>query len=76
MEYVLQNQVQEVPNWLVDQYFGLWHVLEFAGVLSSIFFMVSLVIIIMKCDQKVFLCVLFCILILIGSVHDDVAILQ
>lgn len=39
MQYVLQDQVREVPNWLVHQYFGLWHVLEFAGVLSSIFFM-------------------------------------
>lgn len=41
MEYVLEDQVQAVPDWLSDQKFGLWHVLEFAGILGSIFFLVG-----------------------------------
>lgn len=41
MFYVLNDQVLNVPGWLTDQRFGLWHVLEFAGALTSVFFMVS-----------------------------------
>lgn len=41
MAYVLEEQVRLVPDWLSDQKFGLWHVLEFAGVLGSIFFLVG-----------------------------------
>ena len=40
MLYVLDDQVQNVPDWLTDRKFGLWHVLEFAGSLTSMFFMV------------------------------------
>lgn len=39
LEFVLQLQNRE--GWLTEQEFGLWHVLEFAGALSSIFFMVG-----------------------------------
>lgn len=41
MGYVLEDQVRVVPNWLSDPKYGLWHVLEFAGALGAIFFMVS-----------------------------------
>jgi hypothetical protein len=41
MAYVLEDQVQEVPDWLSDQKFGLWHVIEFAGACAAMFFMVS-----------------------------------
>lgn len=41
MAYVLQDQVQAVPDWLSDQKYGLWHLLEFAGALASLFFMVG-----------------------------------
>ena len=30
------------PKWLVDQYWGLWPLLEWVGVLSSALFLVSL----------------------------------
>lgn len=39
LEYVLQLQNRE--GWLTDPEYGLWHVVEFAGVLSSVFFMVG-----------------------------------
>lgn len=39
LEYVLQ--LQNRAGWLTDRQYGLWHVLEFAGVLISIFFMVG-----------------------------------
>ena len=39
MEYALRLPAS--TNWLVDEMFGLWHVVEFAGILSGIFFMVS-----------------------------------
>lgn len=42
MAYVLEDQVRVVPDWLSDQKFGLWHVVEFAGALATIFFMVGI----------------------------------
>ena len=41
MKYVLDAQVAAVPDWISDQKFGLWHVLEFAGACGALFFMVS-----------------------------------
>ena len=41
MAYVLEEQVQDVSDWLSDQKFGLWHVIEFAGACAAMFFMVS-----------------------------------
>ncbi len=36
-EFCLNNR----PNWLTEEYWGLWPLLEFVGALVAIFFMVS-----------------------------------
>lgn len=43
LEYTL---LPSLDSWLVNEYYGLWHILEFAGVTGAIFFMVSTITII------------------------------
>lgn len=41
MEYVLELE-NSTQDWLTSEFYGLWHLAEFVGVLASIFFLVSL----------------------------------
>ena len=68
MAYVLEEQVRDVPAWLSDQKFGLWHLLEFAGVLGSLVFMVR--------EHCVFEATFTGLYFHPDTVHDDVATVQ